>query len=87
MIPQNRPTEIRHRLEQTLLPTVLDIIDESHLHKGHAGAQTGLGHFAIIIASPKFADKSILQCHRMIYEALGELMQTDIHALRITISK
>lgn len=84
---QNRLALIRERLEKALSPTALEIIDESYLHKGHVGAQSGLGHFAITISSPAFADKNILECHRMIYDILGELMQTDIHALRIHVTK
>lgn len=80
-----RITIIEQKLTQALKPTVLNVIDEGHLHQGHPGAQSGLGHFAITIASPAFAAKSIMECHRLVYAALGDLMQTDIHALRIKI--
>lgn len=72
-------------LQKALTPDFLKIIDESHLHQGHAGAATGRGHFYLEISSPLFANKGALQCHRLIYQALGNLMETDIHALRIKI--
>lgn len=86
MNPEQRVTLIRQRLTENLSPTVLEIIDESHKHKNHPGANSGLGYFVINIDSPKFAGKNILQCHRMVYDALGELMQTDIHALKIKLN-
>lgn len=87
MNSENRLVIIRQRLTEKLSPTHLEIIDETHKHKNHPGAKTGLGHFAITIASPKFSGKNSLQCHKLVYDALGELMQTDIHALKIRISK
>lgn len=75
---------IRTRL-QTLEPTKLEIIDEGHLHIGHA--EEGAGHFAIEIASHQFEGKSLVACHQMIYAALGDAMQSHIHALRIKINK
>lgn len=83
---QQRIEKIREYLQKALQPNSLDVIDESHLHAGHAGAKTGMGHFAIIISADAFLTKSRIEQHRMIYDALGNLMQTDIHALRITIN-
>ena len=68
---------------QALAPSVLEIEDESHLHAGHAGAATGRGHFRVRIVSAMFEGRSPIERHRMVYAALGELMQTDIHALSI----
>ena len=76
-------TQIKHRLQEVFHPTHLVVIDESHQHIGHVGAKEGGGHFAIEIVSDKFRDKSVLEQHRLIYQALGALMQTEIHALRI----
>lgn len=76
---------IRERLEVALKPTALDIIDESHLHAGHEGAKDGRGHFRIRIGSPRFAGTRPIAQHRLVYDALGDLMQTDIHALAIEI--
>ncbi len=82
---QERIAKIRSILETAFQPTHLSIEDQSHLHRGHAGAQDGRGHFAIEIASTAFEGKSPVAQHRMIYEALGDLMNTDIHALIIKI--
>ena len=76
--------ELIERRLQTLAPTVLEITDQSHLHDGHPGAQDGRGHFHVRITSQKFENKSQLQRHRLVYEAVGDLMQTDIHALGIS---
>ena len=79
-----RLARIRAVLTQALAPTRLELVDDSHRHAGHAGARQG-GHFTLRIAAPGFAGKRPLECHRMIYAALGELMQTDIHALSIEL--
>ena len=79
-----RIEDIRAALEKAFNPGALEIIDESHKHAGHAGATTGKGHFDVMIVSPAFAGQKLLQRHRMIYKALGELMETDIHALSIS---
>jgi len=79
----NRVERIRAALVQALEPTLLEIEDESALHLGHAGAATGRGHFRLRIASQRFNGLSPIQRHRMIYAALGSLMETDIHALSI----
>jgi BolA protein len=59
------------------------IKDQSHLHAGHAGAKDGKGHFDITIVSPQFAGAALLKRHRMVYDALSELLKTDVHAVRI----
>ena len=79
-----RIKEIRNRLEKAFTPESLDIEDESHKHAGHAGAKSGKGHFIVSIVSDKFSGKTLIQRHRMVYEALGDYMDTDIHALSIT---
>jgi BolA protein len=75
--------QIRERLTAALAPESLDIADDSHRHAGHAGARDGRGHFRVRIVSAAFAGKSALARHRAVYAALGELMQSDIHALAI----
>ena len=79
----DRVAMIRARLEQAFAPDELDIIDDSHRHAGHAGAKDGRGHFRVRIVSPRFAGTKTLERHRMVYAALGSLMQTDIHALSV----
>lgn len=71
-------------LLDTLQPTQIEIIDESHKHAGHAGAREGGGHYRLNIVSAQFAGKPTVARHRMIYSALGEMMKNDIHALHIT---
>ena len=78
-----RVERIRESLTEALAPESLDIEDESHRHAGHAGARDGRGHFRVHIVSAAFAGKSALARHRAVYAALGELMQSDIHALAI----
>ena len=66
-----------------LAPLRLEVIDDSAKHAGHAGARSGGGHYQLLIVSEHFAGKSTLQRHRLIYDALGELMRSRIHALSI----
>jgi BolA family transcriptional regulator, general stress-responsive regulator len=81
-----RVERIRERLQAAFQPTALEVADESHLHVGHPGASTGLGHFAVRIEADVFRDRNALERHRMVYEALGDMMRTDIHALRLEAS-
>jgi len=85
-VTAERVARIRERLEEAFSPRILEVVDESHLHVGHAGAREGKGHFRIRIASERLAPAKPLQRHRMIYDALGEMMETDIHALSIEVS-
>jgi len=78
-----RVEQIRTRLTQALQPESLEIIDESARHAGHAGAASGGGHFIVHIVAAAFQDKPLIQRHRLVYDALGEMMQRDIHALSI----
>ncbi|MEM6819576.1 MAG: BolA family protein [Pseudomonadota bacterium] len=73
-------------LQEAFEPTTLQVIDQSHLHAGHAGAQDGRGHFKVNISSSAFNGKRPIACHQAIYKALGDLMTTDIHALSIKAS-
>jgi BolA protein len=83
MSASDRIERMRSRLHEALRPTVMDVVDESHLHAGHAGAQSGRGHFRLRIVSRQFEGLLPLARHRAVYDALGEMMQTDIHALSI----
>lgn len=80
---QQRIEKIRRRLITAFHPCELEISDESDLHVGHEGAKDGKGHFRIRIVSDQFTSLPLLQCHRLIYRAVGDLMETDIHALSI----
>jgi BolA protein len=77
------PALIRERLA-ALEPKVVEIYDESGEHVGHAGAQSGGGHYQLTIVSRQFQGKSRIARHRMVYAALGGLMPSQIHALAIT---
>lgn len=70
---------------QTLNPTYFDLIDESHLHEGHAGAKGGASHFRVVIASEQFDNINTVARHRLIYQQVNDLMPFPIHALAIEI--
>jgi BolA family transcriptional regulator, general stress-responsive regulator len=72
---------IRRLITEALAPVTLDVIDEGHKHAGHAGE--GRGHFFARIVSSAFAGKNPIQRHRMVYEAVAEMMPDGIHALAI----
>jgi len=75
---------IRERLA-ALDPLNVELVDESSQHEGHSGARPGgETHWRLSIVSPRFAGQPVLARHRMVYQALGELMQNPIHALAIT---
>lgn len=78
-----RVAMIREHLQAVLSPVHLEIADESHKHAGHAGAQTGGGHFHVTLVADIFSGQGLLQRHRMVYDALGTAMNNDIHALSI----
>lgn len=78
-----RVEAIRGLLQAAFAPSLLEVIDDSHRHAGHEGAKDGRGHFTVRVVSPTFAGMAPLARHRAVYAALGDLMQTDIHALSI----
>ncbi|HMN45731.1 MAG TPA: BolA family protein [Povalibacter sp.] len=78
-----RAEKICARLRSALHADAVDLIDDSHLHAGHAGARDGRGHFRVRIVSPDFEGLRTVQRHQLVYRSLGDLMQTDIHALGI----
>ena len=85
-VPAANPERIermRRLLTDAFAPTELDVIDDSHRHVGHAGAREGKGHFTVRIVSDAFAGMTPLAKHRAVYAALGDMMQSDIHALSI----
>jgi len=68
----------------SLTPENVVLEDESAQHAGHAGAAAGGGHFRLTLVSPQFRSLSTLARHRLVYAAMGDLMQREIHALSIT---
>jgi BolA family transcriptional regulator, general stress-responsive regulator len=77
-------TEMLRRLNSALAPSRVELIDDSEQHRGHGGYNpAGESHFTLRIESPAFAGKSRVECQRMIYAALGDLMRERVHALSI----
>ena len=68
---------------QSLAPLRVEVTDDSHKHVGHEGARDGRGHFTVIVVSEEFIGRAPIARHRMVYAAVGEMMQTDIHALAV----
>ena len=81
-----RVSRIEALLTEAFAPQHLLVKDQSHLHAGHAGARDGRGHFDVTIVAEAFAGEAPLVRHRLIYDALGTMMETDIHALSIRAS-
>jgi len=79
----NRSARIEAKLRERLEARCVEVIDESHLHIGHAGVAPGAGHFSAVVVSPKFEGLSAIEAQRMVYDALAEEMKESIHALRI----
>lgn len=80
-----RPTDMADRMRErlaVLAPSLVDIEDDSALHAGHAGARDG-GHYRLHIVATAFAGKTTVARHRLVYDALGDLMRSGIHALAI----
>lgn len=75
--------ELMRQKLSTLKASEIAIEDESALHAGHEGAKSGGGHYRLRIISEKFTALAPLARHRLVYEALGEMMQRDVHALSI----
>ena len=75
---------IREKLTAALAPASLDVIDDSHKHAGHAGARPqGEGHFTVRVVSAKFEGLNRVARQRLVYGALKDELETDIHALAI----
>ncbi|AFY68758.1 transcriptional regulator, BolA protein family [Thalassoporum mexicanum PCC 7367] len=82
----NAIAKITTILQDQLAAEVVEIVDQTHKHAGHAGrreAPAGSGHYDAIVVSPQFANKTMMQQHRLVYAALSDLMQSEIHALSI----
>ncbi len=79
----DRLQRIRACLVDALAPVQMELLDDSARHRGHEGARDGRGHFKLHVVADCFAGEAPLARHRRVYQALGALMQTDIHALNI----
>jgi len=83
-VTATREDKIRQYLQERLDPQELLIKDQSQLHIGHEGAREGKGHFDLVLVSQAFEGLNRVQRHRMVYDALRDLLESDIHALRIS---
>ena len=79
----DRRSRIEHKLRERLDAVHVEVIDDSHLHAGHAGARGGAGHYRATVVSPRFDGISRVAAQRLVYEALDDEMGTEIHALSI----
>jgi len=82
-VTKTRLDRLDSRLRAALAPVDLEIIDDSHRHAGHAGAADGRGHFTVTVVSERFRGLPVVRRHRLVYEAVGDMMSTDVHALSI----
>ena len=78
-----RIEKIRSRLTATFTPLECQLVDDSHMHAGHAGAASGAGHYSLRIVSDRFDGLNRVARHRLVYDCLGDMMTSDIHALNI----
>jgi BolA protein len=78
-----RRTRIERKLRERLSAAHVEVVDESHLHVGHAGAASGAGHSRALVVSPRFAGLSLVAAQRLVYEALSDEMGSEIHALSV----
>lgn len=79
-----RMERMRDLLAATFKPVDCQLVDESHLHAGHAGAASGAGHYRLHIVSERFEGVNRIGRHRLVYDCLRDMMPGDIHALNIT---
>lgn len=80
----DREARLRAILEAELAPTSLEIIDDSHLHVGHAGAASGGSHYTVKIVSSRFDGLKLVMRHRLVYDAVHDMInKSEIHALVI----
>jgi BolA protein len=82
-VSNDRQSRLQAVLQGHFHPDELLVKDQSHLHAGHEGAKDGKGHFDVLIVSELFDGVNRVQRHRMVYDAVSQMLDTDIHALRI----
>ena len=79
----DRRARIEAKLQERLGARYVEVTDESSLHVGHPGVAAGAGHFSVVIVSSKFKGLGAVDAHRMVYDALEDEMERNIHGLRI----
>ncbi len=87
MTHANTLQEIKNRLIAALQPSFLEVLDDSAAHKGHLPSESEQGHFTVMISSAHFVTLSLVECHKLVYQAVGDLFPNKIHALKIKIQK
>jgi len=87
MVDPETAARRRERIEAKLLERLeaehVEVVDESHLHRGHPGARSGAGHFRVTVVSPRFVGLGRVEAQRLVYDALAEEIGPEIHALSI----
>jgi BolA protein len=78
-----RIEKMRGRLTATFAPVECQLVDDSHMHVGHAGAASGAGHYSVRLVSERFEGLNRIARHRLVYDCLRDMMMSDIHALNI----
>lgn len=81
MKPSSTAQAIENALRDKLGALHVEVIDQTALHDGHAGARDGGGHFQVLVVSQQFCGQSRVSAQRLVYKALGDLMTNQIHAL------
>jgi len=79
-----REERLRDRIETALAPEHLEIADESGAHVGHPGAAGGAGHYRVVVVSARFAGANAVARHRLVYDAVGDLIPGEVHALALS---
>ena len=82
-VSKKRAAMVRERLYQDLGAEFVEVDDQTHLHAGHSGAAAGGSHFEVVVISKAFEGLATLARHRLVYQAVGDAMTQDIHALSI----
>jgi BolA protein len=80
---EDRRARLEAALQEAFAPDSIEVTDESHRHDGHPGAASGGGHFRVVLVSDRFEGRTRIERHRMVYEALGDWMGSEIHALAL----
>ena len=83
MVPPDHRERIETALRERLDAAHVEVVDESHLHAGHAGAAAGGGHFRAVVVSPRFEGRGRVERQRLVYGALSAEMGSEIHALSL----
>ena len=84
MSARSLSSHLEARLREALAPVHVEVVDESHLHAGHAGARSGGGHYRVVVVSESFAGKALLARHRLVNALFVDELRHDIHALALT---